>query len=83
MRGKVKYINPSRGMVAVKTDDDDFSVFESLGGDFEVGDEVSWDAHNPLGGGTVINHTQTMRISVFFENHYVPPSQLRKQLLID
>lgn len=83
MRGMVRYINPHRGMVAVQTADGDFSVFESLGGDFDIGDEVSWNAYNPLGGDEVTNHTQQTSISVFFENHNVPPSQLRSALLID
>ena len=82
MRGTVKYINPHRGMVAVQTEDGEYSVFESLGGDFEINDEVSWDAHNPLGGETITNHTQQMCICVSFENHYVPLSQLRSALLM-
>jgi len=43
MKGEVCEINQSRGMVAVQTENGDFSVFELLGGDsIEIGDEVSW-----------------------------------------
>lgn len=83
MKGVVRQINPSRGMVAAQTDGENFSVFESLGGDFELGDEVSWNGDSPLGGEEVINHTQQVRISVFFEGHHLPFSHLRRALLID
>ena len=40
-------------MVAVQTENGDFSVFEILGSnDFEIGDEVSWANDTGLGGET-------------------------------
>jgi hypothetical protein len=82
MKGAVKYINSNRGMVAVLTEDGDFSVFELLGGDrVEVGDAVSWKDATALGGEILTNHTQGERFEVYFQNHHVPPSQLRQQLL--
>lgn len=82
MRGTVKAINRNRGMVGVLTDGGDYSVFELLGGDeVEVGDDVSWKSHNPMGSDMLVNHSRGTRFEVFFQNHWVPPDQLRQQLL--
>ncbi len=81
MRGPVIKINRQRGMVAVDTDEG-YSIFEMLDDDtFEVGDEVSWSEHNPLGGADIINHTQGERYEVYFQNHWVSSEQLDQQLL--
>jgi hypothetical protein len=82
MEGVVKYINPTRGMVAVLIEDGQYSVFELLGGDpVEQGDVVSWLDDTALGSELITNHTQKQRYEVYFQNHYVHPSHLRQQLL--
>lgn len=82
MKGVIKHINASRGMVAVLTEDGSYSVFELLGGDsVELGDVVSWKDDTALGGEQITNHTQNEQFEVYFQNHYVHPSQLRQQLL--
>lgn len=76
MKGTIRYINVSNGMVAVVTEDGAISLFELLSGNAEVGDSVSWAGDYPLGGDTVRNLTQNARLDVFFENHDVPVGQL-------
>lgn len=83
MKGVVRHINHHRGMVAVLTEEGSYSVFELLGGDaVEVGDIVSWKDDTALGSEQLTNHTQGECYEVYFQNHYVPASQLRQQLLI-
>jgi hypothetical protein len=82
MKGIIKRINASRGMVAVFTEDGSYSVFELLGGDsVEIGDVVSWKNSTGLGGEKITNHSQGQQFEVYFQNHYVHPDQLRQQLL--
>jgi hypothetical protein len=83
MKGTVIDINHGRGMVAVETEEGEFSIFELLGDDVEVGDVVQWESDYPLGGETIRNSTQGERIEVYFQNHCVPKGQLRSQLLYD
>lgn len=78
IKGTIRYMNPSNGMVAVLTEDGAFSLFELLSGNAEVGDPVSWAGDYPLGGDTVRNLAQSVRLDVFFENHDVPVRQLRR-----
>lgn len=81
MTGTITAMNPGRGMVAVKTDGG-YSIFELTGGDeFEIGDKVSWQDDTALGSEYIMNHTRREQVEVFFQNHYVPPDQLRAQLL--
>lgn len=83
MKGIIKHINPNRGMVAVLTDEGQYSIFELLGGDtVDLGDVVSWRDDTALGGELLTNHTQGERFEVYFQNHYVLTSQLRQQLLM-
>lgn len=84
MRGTISAINHNRGMVAVKTEDGDFSVFELLGGDsVELGDEVYWKDDTSLGSTKLQNITQGEVFGVFFQNHWIPENQLQQQLLIE
>lgn len=83
MKGTVHYINHQRGMVAVLTEEGSYSIFELMGGDtVEVGDQVSWQNDTALGSENLSNRTQGERYEVYFQNHYVPESQLREQLLV-
>jgi hypothetical protein len=82
MKGTVYEINVTRGMVAVLTEDGDFSVFELLGGDpVEKGDVVHWANDTALGGEILTNDSQMETYEVFFQNHHVPKHQLKQQLL--
>lgn len=83
MKGTVKFINPNRGMVAILTENGDYSVFELLSGDsVEVGDSVSWSDDTALGSEMLSNHSQRSRYEVYFQNHHVSPQNLKQQLLI-
>jgi hypothetical protein len=82
MRGTVQHINPVRGMVAVLTDDGDYSIVELIGDEVEIGDVVSWTGDTPLGGDTLVNHTRNEKLDVYFQNHHVTSAQLRQQLLL-
>lgn len=81
MRGTVVHIHHQRGMVAVQTDDGDYTIVELLGDDIEEGDELIWSDDYPLGGAPMRNLTQGTKIEVFFQNHCVSEHQLRQQLL--
>ncbi len=83
MKGEVVQVNQQRGMVAVLTNDGEYSIIELLGDDIEVGDVLQWNGDYPLGGEAIKNVTQGMTIEVFFQNHCVPEHQLRQQLLYD
>ena len=82
MKGTIFKINHRRGMVAILTENGDFSVFELLGGDpVEEGDEVSWKNDTGLGSEQLRNITQQETYEVFFQNHWVSKNQLSQQLL--
>lgn len=82
MEGVVFKINWQRGMVAIKTETDDFSIIELLGdGTIEEGDEVYWEDHTTLGGDVIKNVTQCCELDVYFQNHYVTANNLKQQLL--
>jgi len=80
MKGIVFKINPNGGMIALKVDENDFTIIEASTDYFEIGDEVSWDEDEGLGCGSVFNVNQEMDVDVTFENHNVQTSQLRTQL---
>lgn len=84
MRGTVADINHQRGMVGVRTEMGDHSVFELLGEDeIHVGDKVSWTDDTANGDEMLTNHTTGHRFTVYFQNHWVTASQLRQQLLYE
>ena len=80
MKGTIEKINAQRGMVAVKTPSG-YSVFEIVSGEFNVGDEVSWQGDKPLGSAEINNLTCGERESVYFQNHDVSQGNLNGQLL--
>lgn len=84
MKGTVCAINKQRGMVAIKTETDGFSIFELFGDDnFNLGDEISWSEDTPLGDCKVKNHTEDEFAEVYFQNHGVTEGNLRTQLLLN
>jgi hypothetical protein len=81
MRGTIYEINQNRGMVAILTENGDFSIFELLGGDpIEKGDKVHWENDTGLGPEDLTNLSQGRSFEVYFQNHHVPKNQLRQQL---
>ena len=83
MKGQVVHINQMRGMVAVLTDDGEYSIIELSGDSVEVGDVLQWNGDYPVGGEEIRNLTQGTTMDVFFQNHCVPKHQLRQQLLYE
>ncbi|MFW6106557.1 MAG: hypothetical protein ACOC8H_00180 [bacterium] len=84
MKGKVVHIHQQRGMVAVLTDDGEYSIIELSGDDIEDDDELQWTSEPyPLGFERIKNLTQNTTIEVIFHNHCVPKHQLRQQLLYE
>ena len=68
MQGIVKMINPTRGMIAVEVDTNDFTVMEILeaSSDVEIGDTISGNLDQHAGE-TVTNLTKNEKMSVFIE----------------
>jgi hypothetical protein len=81
--GIVAAINPRRGMVAIQTQDDDYTIIELLS-DFqiEVGNKVCWVNDYALGSETYTNVTNGVSEEVYVQNHSVNSSNLRGQLLL-
>jgi len=83
MTGIVRYINAQRGMVAIETDGHGYTIIELLDGDeIEVGDKMWWADDTACGGEDYKNITKGTVMSVYVQNHWVAPEQLRQQLLI-
>ena len=82
MKGRIVDINWKRGMVAVLTNEGGYSVFELLSTDtIEIGDEVEWKNDTSLGHTQIINKTKSDGFEVYFQNHHISKSNLKKQLL--
>lgn len=82
MNGVIAKINPHRGMVGVKTENGDFSVFELLSGDeVNIGDHVEWSNDTVLGDAVIKNKTSGTAFAVYFQNHHVNQTILNAQLL--
>ena len=82
-RGTVAAMNPSRGMVAITTEDDGFTIIELLSEwDIELGDLIAWRDDYAMGAETYRNLTKSSQSEVFVQNHAVPDAQLRQQLLL-
>ncbi len=81
MKGQITNINLQKGMVAVLTDTEGYSIFEILSDDnFEIGDEVVWNENHPLGDCEIDNVTQDEKQEVYFQNHHVSSESLKKLL---
>ncbi|MGO8704909.1 MAG: hypothetical protein ACLQVA_13930 [Candidatus Brocadiia bacterium] len=84
MTGTIYRINPQRGMVAILTETDGFSVFELLSEiPLEIGDEVKWEPDTSCGRTHLVNITKHRTDEVYFQNHWVSAEQLRQQLLLN
>ena len=81
--GTVEATNPARGMVAVSTEDDGFTIFELLSDwNVEVGDSIAWSNGHGLGSEIYENVTKGSHAEVYVQNHAVQRAQLRQQLLL-
>ena len=82
-KGTVAAINSNRGMVAIATEDDAYTIIELLSDwDIEVGDEIRWKNGYGLGSEIYFNLTQNVELDVVVQNHSVSRSILRQQLLL-
>lgn len=81
--GVVAEINPRRGMVAIATEDDGFTIIELLSDfELEVGDAMAWANGYGLGSEVYQNLTKSTSEDVYVQNHSVSKSNLGQQLLL-
>lgn len=66
MRATVQMLNSKTGMVAAQTMEGDYTVFELLGDEVEIGDVVEGNLHS-LGGESFLNVSQRQRVEVFVQ----------------
>jgi hypothetical protein len=79
--GIVEAVNATRGMVAIATEDDGFTIIELTSEwKVETGDAVSWENGYGLGSEIYENRTKMSRAEVYVQNHGVDRSSLRQQL---
>lgn len=80
--GTLKAINRNRGMAAILTEDDAYTIIELLSDDdFEVGDEMDWEDDYGMGSSRYRNVTKGIACEVYVQSHGVHHTQLRQQLL--
>jgi hypothetical protein len=81
--GVVAHINPRRGMVAIATDDDGYTIIELVSDfDLEVGDQMTWANGYGIGSEIYRNLTKGTQEEVYVQNHAVSQANLRQQLLL-
>jgi hypothetical protein len=79
--GTVAAINPKKGMVAIETEDDGYTIIELLTSwDLEVGDTLSWKNGHGLGSEIYENISKGTKAKVYVQNHSVTKSHLASQL---
>ncbi|MCE5249416.1 hypothetical protein LLG96_04265 [bacterium] len=68
MKGIIEFIDFNQALIAVRTEHDEFSLIELLGGySPEIGDNLSGNLEN-LGGETLNNITQNEKWDVFIQD---------------
>ena len=83
MKATVVLLNQQRGMVAAKTEDGEYSIFELLGGyDVEVGDVVSSSDFYSMGGETYRNLTKNESMDVYVQNVCGGLEQAKRQVFL-
>ena len=81
--GRIAAINPKRGMVAIETNDDGYTIFELLSDfEIEIGDEIRWSNDYGMGHENYRNVTKEITEEVYVQNHSVSQSNLRQQLVL-
>lgn len=80
-KGTVADINAVRGMVAIQTHDDGFTIIELIEDwDLKIGDELIWNNGYGLGFATYVNASNGSQAEVLVQNHSVSEAMLRQQL---
>jgi len=81
--GQVATINAKRGMVAISTEDDGYTIIELVSDwELELGDVIVWSNGYGLGSELYENTTQGTAKVVYVQNHAVNRANLRAQLLL-
>lgn len=82
-QGSVAAVNKTRGMVAISTEDDGFTIIELLSNfELEVGDQMTWANGYGLGSEIYQNLSKGTSEEVYVQNHSVSKAILRQQLLL-
>lgn len=79
MTGVVEMVSAANGFVAVRTENDEYSIVELLGADVEVGDTVSGKLEH-LGGEILVLQRTGERISVFIQDIHATAKGARRLL---
>lgn len=81
--GVVRKFNTARGMVAIETSDDGYTIVELLcSNELELGDQIEWRTGHELGGAEYFNRTRSETLDVYVQNHGVSPPHVDRQLLL-
>lgn len=80
-RGVVRKINWVRGMVAIETEGDGYTIIELLGcEELELGDRIEWCSDR--GGEVFVNRTRGGKLDVVVQNLSVHKSDVDNRLLL-
>ena len=83
MQATVVLINQQRGMVAAKTEDGEFSIFELLCSyDVEVGDIISCADFTSMGSEVYRNVTKNESMSIYVQNICGGLEQAKRQVFL-
>jgi hypothetical protein len=81
MQGYVHTINRRRGLAAIATDGDGYTIIEVLGGDsISIGDQLEWDDEKSVGSAIYLNLTKAVQIRVNVHGHGIVESRVRQHL---
>lgn len=81
MKGVISDINLQKGIVAVLTESEGYSIFEIISDDnLEIGDELNWSENLPMGTCAINNITKNEIINVYFQNHWYSNENIKKQM---
>ena len=82
-QGVVRAMNPSRGMVAIRVEEQGgYTIIEMLSShEIELGDQISWTDGYTMGSCQYRNLTKGWVAEVYVQNHDVSVHSLKQQLL--
>ena len=79
--GVVAAINKDRGMVAIATEDDGYTIIEIVSAfELDIGDKVTWSNDHGLGTEVYRNLSKNVSEEVYVQNHSVAKANLKQQL---
>ena len=82
-KGTVAAINLKRGMVAIATEDDGYTIIELLSDfELEIDDSFFWSNGYAMGHKIYKNVSKGHSAEVYVQNHGVTKKNLRAQLLL-